>query len=142
MFTIDATASVRTEIVRTRTAITLADEAFGDREAAFLGDSKGDARHHALPLGQGVAEERAQALGAGEALPQLGDVGAAQLRRGHIGVLAGRHAGHELVDVARRGLRRGRHLGRHQEQPYHHHELHDGCKTCEEDEANERMQKL
>jgi hypothetical protein len=90
--------------------ITLADEALGDGDAALLGDAQGDAGHHSVGLGQRAAEQRAQALGSGQPLAHVGEVGAA-LAGGHgVGVLAGRHARHQLEDVAPRCLRWGHHL--------------------------------
>ena len=38
---------------------TLADEAPGDGDAAFLGNAEGDAGHHAAGLDQRVGEQRA-----------------------------------------------------------------------------------
>jgi hypothetical protein len=100
--------------------ITLADEALGDGDAALLGDAQGDARHHSVGLGQRAAEQRAQALGSGQPLAHVGEVGAA-LPGGHgVGVLAGCHARHELEDVAPCCLRWGHHLRCHQE----HHQAH------------------
>ncbi len=57
----------------------MADESFGHCDAAFLGDSEGDAGHHTVGLGQAVVQHRAQALGARQPLAHGGDVGAALL---------------------------------------------------------------
>ena len=66
----------------------MADKPLGHRNAALLWDAEGDARYHAVGLGQSVVEERAQALGSGKPLAHVGYVGAALLRRRHSGILA------------------------------------------------------
>ena len=79
---------------------TLADEALGNSDAALVGDGEGDAGHHSVGLGQGIAEQRAQALGSGQPLAHVGDVGAALAGWHDVGVPAGGHARHHLEDVA------------------------------------------
>ena len=95
---------------------TLADEALGNSDAALVGDGEGDAGHHSVGPGQGIAEQRAQALGSGQPLAHVGDVGAALAGWHDVGVPAGGHARHHLEDIAPgRCVGRDHHVRRHEQ---------------------------
>jgi hypothetical protein len=90
--------------------LTLAGEASGDWDAALLGNTKSDARHHALRSGQRLAHKRAQTSGSSDSLAHGGHIAATLRRWPHSTAPAGSHAGHHLEDVASSSLRSPCHL--------------------------------